>query len=152
MKTTKSALILFILVLAVVSSVVAKKSGDVTELQIGVKHKPKACEIQAHKGDKVKVHYRGALTDGTVFDSSYERGDPIDFELGAGQVIKGWDQGLLGMCIGEKRKLRIPAKLGYGDHGSPPKIPGGATLVFDTELVSVNGKPSVGGELDESEL
>ncbi|KAL9256882.1 Peptidyl-prolyl cis-trans isomerase FKBP15-1-like protein [Drosera capensis] len=149
MKTTKSALILFILVLAVVSSVFAKKSGDVTELQIGVKHKPKACEIQAHKGDKVKVHYRGALTDGTVFDSSYERGDPIDFELGAGQVIKGWDQGLLGMCVGEKRKLRIPAKLGYGDQGSPPKIPGGATLVFDTELVSVNGKPSVG---DESEL
>ncbi|GAB2213574.1 hypothetical protein Droror1_Dr00017884 [Drosera rotundifolia] len=152
MKTTKSALILFILVLAVVSSAYAKKSGDVTELQIGVKHKPKACEIQAHKGDKVKVHYRGALTDGTVFDSSYERGDPIDFELGAGQVIKGWDQGLLGMCVGEKRKLRIPAKLGYGDHGSPPKIPGGATLVFDTELVSVNGKPSVGGEPDESEL
>ncbi|MBA0549225.1 hypothetical protein Golob_020273, partial [Gossypium lobatum] len=66
----------------------------------------------------------GKLTDGTVFDSSFERGDPIEFELGSGQVIKGWDQGLLGMCVGEKRKLKIPAKLGYGDHGSPPKIPG----------------------------
>ncbi|GAB2282437.1 hypothetical protein Dimus_016980 [Dionaea muscipula] len=151
METAKAAWILLLFV-ALVSPVSAKKSGDVTELQIGVKHKPKTCEIQAHKGDKVKVHYRGALTDGTVFDSSFERGDPIEFELGAGQVIKGWDQGLLGMCVGEKRKLRIPAKLGYGDHGSPPKIPGGATLVFDTELVSVNGKPSIVGEPDESEL
>ncbi|KAJ0113621.1 hypothetical protein Patl1_01518 [Pistacia atlantica] len=129
--------------LLVVSTLVsAKKSGDVTELQIGVKHKPKSCDIQAHKGDRVKVHYRGKLTDGTVFDSSFERGDPIEFELGSGQVIKGWDQGLLGMCVGEKRKLKIPSKMGYGDHGSPPKIPGGATLIFDTELVAVNGKPS----------
>ncbi|GAB4830301.1 hypothetical protein Ancab_019939 [Ancistrocladus abbreviatus] len=141
-----------LLLLAVATLVYAKKSGDVTELQIGVKHKPNTCDIQAHKGDKVKVHYRGSLTDGTVFDSSYERGDPIGFELGSGQVIKGWDQGLLGMCVGEKRKLKIPAKLGYGDHGSPPKIPGGATLIFDTELVSVNDKPSSGAEIDEDEL
>ncbi|XP_020689602.1 FK506-binding protein 2-like [Dendrobium catenatum] len=118
----------------------AKKSRDVTELQIGVKYKPETCSIQAHKGDKVKVHYHGMLVDGSVFDSSYERGDPFEFELGSGQVIKGWDQGLLRMCIGEKRKLKIPAKLGYGAQGSPPKIPGGATLVFDTELVAVNGK------------
>nr|KJB10876.1 hypothetical protein B456_001G230100 [Gossypium raimondii] len=67
----------------------AKKSADVTQLQIGVKHKPKSCEFQAHKGDRIKVHYRGKLTDGTVFDSSFERGDPIEFELGSGQVIKG---------------------------------------------------------------
>ncbi|KAF3327739.1 FK506-binding protein 2-like protein [Carex littledalei] len=126
----------------------AKKSGDVKELQIGVKYKPETCSIQAHKGDRIKVHYRGTLTDGKVFDSSFERGDPIEFELGSGQVIKGWDQGLLGMCVGEKRKLKIPAKLGYGDQGSPPVIPGGATLIFDTELVAVNDKPSVG----ESEL
>ncbi|XP_011622060.1 peptidyl-prolyl cis-trans isomerase FKBP15-1 isoform X2 [Amborella trichopoda] len=130
------------------SSVIAKKSGDVTELRIGVKYKPQSCEIQAHKGDKVKVHYRGTLTDGTVFDSSYERADPIDFELGAGQVIKGWDQGILGMCVGEKRKLKIPSKLGYGSQGSPPKIPGGATLIFETKLVSVNGK----GAVADSEL
>ncbi|XP_074584952.1 peptidyl-prolyl cis-trans isomerase FKBP15-1-like [Curcuma longa] len=120
----------------------AKKSGDVTELQIGVKYKPKSCTIQAHKGDRIKVHYRGSLTNGEVFDSSFERGDPIEFELGSGQVIKGWDQGILGMCVGEKRKLKIPSKLGYGAQGSPPKIPGGATLVFDTELVAVNGKPT----------
>ncbi|XP_052188075.1 FK506-binding protein 2-like [Diospyros lotus] len=141
------------LVLVIVTSLVsAKSSKDVTELQIGVKYKPVFCDIQAHKGDRVKVHYRGKLTDGTVFDSSFERGDPIEFELGNGQVIKGWDQGLLGMCVGEKRKLKIPAKLGYGEHGSPPKIPGGATLIFDTELVAVNGKTGAGGKTDDSEL
>ncbi|KAJ7961617.1 Peptidylprolyl isomerase [Quillaja saponaria] len=128
---------LFFLLILVVS---ANKSGDVTELQIGVKHKPQSCDLKAHKGDRVKVHYRGKLTDGTVFDSSFERENPIEFELGTGQVIKGWDQGLLGMCVGEKRKLKIPAKLGYGPQGSPPTIPGGATLIFDTELVAVNGK------------
>ncbi|XWS47181.1 hypothetical protein CRYUN_Cryun14cG0131300 [Craigia yunnanensis] len=141
-----------LLLLIVFAFAYAKKSADVTELQIGVKHKPKSCEFQAHKGDKIKVHYRGKLTDGTVFDSSFERGDPIEFELGSGQVIKGWDQGLLGMCVGEQRKLKIPAKLGYGAQGSPPTIPGGATLIFDTELVAVNGKPSSGGDTSEDEL
>ncbi|KAF2284554.1 hypothetical protein GH714_026941 [Hevea brasiliensis] len=140
------------LLLALFAVASAKKSGDVTELQIGVKHKPESCEIQAHKGDRIKVHYRGKLTDGTVFDSSFERGDPIEFELGSGQVIKGWDQGLLGMCVGEKRKLKIPAKLGYGTQGSPPKIPGGATLIFDTQLVAVNGKTSSRGKASDSEL
>ncbi|OAY34837.1 peptidyl-prolyl cis-trans isomerase FKBP15-1 [Manihot esculenta] len=147
---SKVAAIFFLLALFALAS--AKKSGDVTELQIGVKYKPESCEIKAHKGDRVKVHYRGKLTDGTVFDSSFERGDPIEFELGTGQVIKGWDQGLLGMCVGEKRKLKIPAKLGYGPQGSPPKIPGGATLIFDTELVAVNGKAPNGGQASDSEL
>ncbi|XWS76038.1 hypothetical protein CRYUN_Cryun01aG0143100 [Craigia yunnanensis] len=146
----KVAPILFLLILFTFAH--AKKSADVTELQIGVKSKPKSCEFQAHKGDRIKVHYRGKLTDGTVFDSSFERGDPIEFELGSGQVIKGWDQGLLGMCVGEKRKLKIPAKLGYGAQGSPPTIPGGATLIFDTQLVAVNGKPSSGENTSEDEL
>ncbi|CAK9188581.1 unnamed protein product [Ilex paraguariensis] len=85
-----AAPILFLLVLA---ALVSAKSGDVKELQIGVKYKPESCEIQAHKGDRIKVHYRGKLTDGTVFDSSFERGDPIEFELGSGQVIKGVPSG-----------------------------------------------------------
>ncbi|XP_047332856.1 peptidyl-prolyl cis-trans isomerase FKBP15-1-like [Impatiens glandulifera] len=149
-----SAMASFLLFLLIAISIAsAKKSGDVTELQIGVKYKPATCDIQAHKGDKIKVHYRGKLTDGTVFDSSFERGDPIEFELGSGQVIKGWDQGLLGSCVGEKRKLKIPAKLGYGEQGSPPTIPGGATLIFDTELVAVNGKTSNGEKtVEDSDL
>ncbi|XP_028765344.1 FK506-binding protein 2 [Neltuma alba] len=142
-------ILLFLLLISTLAS--AKKAADVTELRIGVKHKPKSCEVQAHKGDRVKVHYRGKLTDGTVFDSSFERDSPIEFELGSGQVIKGWDQGLLGMCLGEKRKLQIPAKLGYGEQGSPPTIPGGATLIFDTELVGVNGK-TLTEEKSDSEL
>ncbi|KAL8215094.1 hypothetical protein R6Q57_004543 [Mikania cordata] len=142
----------FILILLITATLVSAKSGDVTELQIGVKHKPASCEVQAHKGDKIKVHYRGKLTDGTVFDSSFERGTPFEFELGSGHVIKGWDQGLLGMCVGEKRKLKIPAKMGYGGRGSPPKIPGGATLIFDTELIAVNGKGAVGGDDNKGEL
>ncbi|XP_002971423.2 peptidyl-prolyl cis-trans isomerase FKBP15-1 [Selaginella moellendorffii] len=135
------------LALALLASQAIAKASDVKELQIGVKFKPLTCEIRAHKGDEVKVHYKGSLTDGTVFDSSYTRGDPIGFTLGQGQVIQGWDQGLLGMCVGEKRKLKIPSKLGYGDQGQPPKIPGGATLIFETELVSVNGKGDEKNEL-----
>ncbi|KAJ7298631.1 hypothetical protein O6H91_11G087100 [Diphasiastrum complanatum] len=129
-----------LLMILFIVSVDAKEEKDVEELQIGVKYKPNVCELQAHKGDRVKVHYRGSLTSGSVFDASYDRGEPFEFLLGSGQVIKGWDQGLLGMCVGEKRKLKIPSKLGYGAQGSPPKIPGGATLIFDTELVAVNGK------------
>ena len=74
----------------------AKVEKDVTELQIGVKFKPKTCELKAHKGDQVSVHYRGTLVDGTEFDESYGRGQPLDFALGQGSVIKGWDQGILG--------------------------------------------------------
>ncbi|OAY82480.1 Peptidyl-prolyl cis-trans isomerase FKBP15-1 [Ananas comosus] len=149
-KSMAKLLLSIVLIAAIALFVSAKKSGDVTELQIGVKYKPETCSIQAHKGDRIKVHYRGTLTDGKVFDSSFERGDPIEFELGSGQVIKGWDQGLLGMCIGEKRKLKIPAKLGYGTQGSPPTIPGGATLIFDTELVAINGKTSEDGKSAEA--
>jgi len=92
---------------------------------------------EAKAGQTVAVHYTGWLTDGTKFDSSVDRGQPFDFQLGAGQVIKGWDEGVAGMKVGEKRKLTIPSSLGYGDHGAGGKIPPGATLIFDVELLGI---------------
>jgi hypothetical protein len=83
----------------------------------------------------VNVHYHGMLTDGTVFDSSVERGTPFSFEIGAGRVIRGWDVGVATMAIGEKSRFTIASHLAYGSAGSPPKIPGDATLVFEVELL-----------------
>jgi FKBP-type peptidyl-prolyl cis-trans isomerase len=93
---------------------------------------------EAAAGKNVTVHYVGTLTDGKKFDSSRDRGKGFSFKLGAGQVIKGWDQGVAGMKVGGTRKLTIPANLAYGDRGFPPVIPPGATLVFEVELLEVN--------------
>merc|ERR1719397_1962004 len=91
------------------------------------------------------MHYTGTLYEnGKEFDSSIPRGEPLSFPVGTGRVIKGWDQGLLDMCVGEKRKLIIPSHLGYGDTGAPPKIPGGAILVFEVELVGIDGHEEEG--------
>jgi len=92
---------------------------------------------EAAAGKQVSVHYTGTLLDGTKFDSSHDRGQPYTFELGAGRVIAGWDQGLVGMKVGGKRKLTIPAALAYGDRGSGPIIKPGDTLVFECEMMDV---------------
>ena len=91
----------------------------------------------AETGMSVSVHYTGKLEDGTVFDSSIPRGQPFTFTLGAGQVIKGWDLGVEGMKLGEKRSLVIPPHLGYGIRGAGATIPPNATLIFDIELLEV---------------
>ncbi|MBI5323796.1 MAG: FKBP-type peptidyl-prolyl cis-trans isomerase [Ignavibacteriae bacterium] len=91
---------------------------------------------EAKSGSKVSVHYVGTLTDGTKFDSSVDRGKPFEFNLGAGEVIKGWDEGVAGMKVGGKRKLTIPPDLGYGSRAIG-KIPSNSTLIFDVELLNV---------------
>jgi len=116
----------------------------VTKLQIGVKKRVADCDRRSKAGDRLSMHYVGTLhADGSEFDSSRGRGDPFVFTLGTGQVIKGWDQGLLNMCEGEKRKLVIPSDLAYGSRGAPPKIPADATLVFEVELLAINPKDEV---------
>lgn len=93
----------------------------------------------AQEGDIVSVHYTGTLEDGTVFDSSLDRGEPIQFMLGQGQVIPGWEIGIQKMNVGSKATLTIPSALAYGPQGRPPTIPPNATLIFDVELVEIEG-------------
>ena len=92
---------------------------------------------EAHVGETAFVHYTGWLEDGTKFDSSVDRGEPFSFRLGAGRVIKGWDEGVVGMRIGTKRKLIIPPHLGYGSRGAGRIIPPNATLIFEVELLDL---------------
>jgi hypothetical protein len=115
------------------SPVQAQAEGrlEITDLVVGG-------GAEATTGRSVFVHYTGRLTDGTKFDSSHDRGEPIRFVLGRGMVIPGWEQGIAGMKVGSKRKLVIPPHLAYGDRGAGATIPPNATLVFEVELTAVD--------------
>ena len=133
--------------LVVISSAQEKKSeGGPTKVTGAATKTPSGLEYWdikagtgavAQSGHKVKVHYTGWLTNGKKFDSSVDRGQPFEFMLGAGQVIKGWDEGVAGMKVGGKRQLKIPPNLGYGAAGAGGVIPPNATLIFDVELLGV---------------
>ncbi len=110
---------------------------DKTDSGLHYKIIQKGGGVKAEKGKTVSVHYKGQLADGTVFDSSYKRNQPIDFPLGVGQVIAGWDEGISLLKVGDKARFVIPAHLGYGSQGAGGVIPPNATLVFDVELMDV---------------
>ncbi|XP_052839618.1 uncharacterized protein LOC128254534 isoform X3 [Drosophila gunungcola] len=144
----KSILVLSCLLVVAISHV----SGE--DLKVEVVSTPEVCEQKSKSGDSLTMHYTGTLqADGKKFDSSFDRDQPFTFQLGAGQVIKGWDQGLLNMCVGEKRKLTIPPQLGYGDQGAGNVIPPKATLLFDVELINIGNAPpttNVFKEIDDN--
>ncbi|XP_078287581.1 peptidyl-prolyl cis-trans isomerase FKBP11 isoform X1 [Rhinoraja longicauda] len=114
----------------------SRQDEKVQELKVEVLLKPEGCPELSKFGDTLHIHYTGKLEDGTLFDNSLIR-DPLAVELGKKQVIPGLEQGLLDMCVGEKRKLTIPSNLAYGKRGFPPAIPGDAALLFETELVTL---------------
>lgn len=131
---------LVLLVFALFINTVLSAYAPLENLEIGItKRVPiKKCTRTAKPGDTVSVHYSGYLRESMeTFDSSHTRGQPIQFTLGVGQVIAGWDQGLVGMCIGEQRKVQIPSALGYGSREIPGAIPANSDLLFDVELVDI---------------
>lgn len=115
----------------------APQAAAVTDLKIEDLTVGNGAEAVA--GKKVTVHYTGWLTNGTKFDSSLDRGQPFPFPLGAGRVIQGWDKGVAGMKVGGKRRLTIPPQMGYGERGAPPVIPPNSTLIFEVQLLGVDG-------------
>ena len=132
----------FLAVVAVAATVFADPEVKDSGLKVEYVSKPDTCDKVARNGDMLTMHYTGTLEDGKKFDSSYDRSEPFKFQIGVGQVIKGWEEGVLGMCIGEKRRLIVPPELGYGDQGAGDIIPGGATLFFDVELVGTEEGPT----------
>lgn len=118
------------------SDVVSDSNGDTEMSDLVIEDLIQGQGTEASEGKMVTVHYTGTLTDGTKFDSSVDRGTPFNFQLGIGQVIKGWDLGVKGMKIGGKRKLTIPPSLGYGSRAIGP-IPANSTLIFEVELLDV---------------
>merc|ERR1712064_49842 len=130
-----------VLAVLVVGAVFAEPEVKDSGLKVEYVSKPDTCDKVARNGDMLSMHYTGTLEDGKKFDSSYDRSEPFKFH-GVSQVIKGWEEGVLGMCVGEKRRLIVPPALGYGDQGAGDIIPGGATLYFEVELIDTEEGPT----------
>jgi FKBP-type peptidyl-prolyl cis-trans isomerase len=143
LRTFATTTVLFLLAVSSAqadTSAPSKTKGKPVTTPSGLKYwdLKKGSGAVAKSGDSVQVHYTGWLTEGKKFDSSVDRGSPFVFKLGAGMVIKGWDEGVAGMKVGGKRQLHIPAELGYGARGAGDAIPPNAELIFDVELLGVN--------------
>jgi len=140
MASTKAV---FFIALFFYSSIITEVTSSSEEVQIDVLSKPEPCEKAAKDGDTISMRYKGNLYDvttkqlGKEFDSNFDQPQTFDFKLGAGQVIQGWEKGVPGMCVGEKRKLTVPPGLAYGDVGFSDLIPPKSTLVFEIELVNI---------------
>ena len=136
-------LVVVVLAASAVGYVLSKRGGSSGGAEVTTASGLKYVELvegsgaTPQRGQTVTVHYTGTLTNGTKFDSSVDRGRPAEYRIGVGEVIKGWDEGIMSMKVGGKRKLTIPANLGYGAMGRPPNIPGNSTLLFDVELLDV---------------
>jgi FKBP-type peptidyl-prolyl cis-trans isomerase len=145
-RNRQARIIAIVIVLALAGSAIAYlimqragKAGAEVTTASGLKYTDlvQGTGATPQKGQTVTVHYTGTLENGKKFDSSRDRGTPADFRIGVGVVIKGWDEGLMSMKVGGRRKLVIPSALGYGPVGRPPDIPGNSTLIFDIELLGV---------------
>lgn len=143
-RTRIMARMVFAVALGVSFAIAASAAGEGLGIEI-LTPPTNGCR-RAKSGDSIKIHYDGKLADGTRFDSSYERDEPLPFTLGKSMVIKGMEDGLLGACIGEVRELIIPPGMGYGDRGAGGAIPGGATLKFKVEITEIEGA-AAGDEL-----
>ncbi|MEK6280917.1 MAG: FKBP-type peptidyl-prolyl cis-trans isomerase [Acidobacteriota bacterium] len=140
-------IIAIVIVLALAASaifyLITKRSGTTTAHEITTPSGLKYTDLvegsgpSPRNGQKLSVHYTGTLQNGTKFDSSLDRGAPMEFRFGVDPMIKGWDEGVSTMRVGGKRKLIVPANLAYGPGGKPPDIPGNSTLLFDLELVAI---------------
>ncbi len=118
-------------------SIVVQQSNEESKPELKIETMEQGQGQEVKRGDFITVHYTGYLEDGTKFDSSVDRGQPFELQIGVGQVIQGWDQGIIGMKVGEKRKLTIPPELGYGSAGAGGVIPPNATLIFEVELLEI---------------
>merc|ERR1719230_273083 len=135
-------LLLLLATLLLVALVAAEPQLTASGLGVEYLSKPDECERLAKNGDMLEMHYTGTLEDGKKFDSSRDRSEPFKFQIGVGQVIKGWEEGVQGMCPGEQRRLIVPPELGYGEQGAGDIIPGNAVLLFDVELISIEEGPT----------
>ena len=118
-----------------------KRRSIPSGLEVRTLSKPDSCDRVASNGDILSIHYECTFGPGGKLDTSYDRDEPLKFQLGVGQVINGWEQGTVGMCVGEKRKLIVPPELGYGDQGAGDVVPGGVMLYFTIELINIEEGP-----------